>query len=300
VQKNPAIPRRKRINVVAIGLSLFMPWLLFCLIFAMLSFSWHFRVPVVCETIAWIVGLFFGIMVVLTFLSIVRKRAGDEPDEAPTWKLFMYATALIAVILGVFFGNRNYILTLQPSFDAMSLQPYIGVDPVLQRGQELMDAGEVTFDPNVTLDLSKAVGFKNVDTYCVAPITKGGAVGNLPLNSYDFWAVGKNCCSGAQGAGFACGQWGAEKGGLRVVRDEERAFYRLAVQQAESAYQIKAIHPLFFHINDAANHFEEGLRDGYKNFTMGMFAYFGFQVILVVAYTFLWQGHTCSTMATIG
>ena len=36
------------------------------------------------------------------------------------------------------------------------------------------------------------------------------------------------------------------KGGVRVTDDVDRDFYRLAVQQAQSAHAIKAVHPLFF------------------------------------------------------
>lgn len=106
-----------------------------------------------------------------------------------------------------------------------------------------MDAGRVQFVSGTELDLKLANGFKNTDVFCVAPITLNGA----SLASYDFWAVGKNCCSD-QMADFRCGASAGlgPKGGVRVTDDVDRDFYRLAVQQAQSAHAIKAVHPLFF------------------------------------------------------
>ena len=119
------------------------------------------------------------------------------------------------------------------------------------------------------------MAFKNVDTYCVAPVSvlqgpqfncrcaerrlsaPGGVV--LPLETYDFWAIGMDCCS-VNAADFHCGMglgWAScllplshgrsaraaralagEVGnskahsGLRLLDDRQRSFYRLAVEQA--------------------------------------------------------------------
>jgi len=108
------------------------------------------------------------------------------------------------------------------------------------------------------------------------------------LASYDFWAVGKDCCDlqSDQGgfAEFKCGQYDNPhaRGGIRVVRDEDRAFFRLAVQQAQSAYQIKAIHPLFFHwVADPVAETFSLQQEAFKVYMLGMFTHFLFQVALV-------------------
>jgi len=66
------------------------------------------------------------------------------------------------------------------------------------------------------------------------------------------------------------------------VRDEDRAFFRLAVQQAQSAYQIKAIHPLFFHwVADPVAETFSLQQEAFKVYMLGMFTHFLFQVMLV-------------------
>uniref|UniRef100_A0A7S2CX31 Uncharacterized protein n=1 Tax=Alexandrium andersonii TaxID=327968 RepID=A0A7S2CX31_9DINO len=151
-------------------------------------------------------------------------------------------------------------------------------------GKEVMDAGRVTFVPSARLDLNRSMGFKNQDTYCVAPITGGALLhGNPPLMVYDFWAVGKGCCSGNPGD-FKCGDWNnpAAHGGVRVVRDEDRGFYRLAVQQAQSVHTIKASHPLFFHwVEDPVVSVKGFRQAGYKWYISGMFLHFAFQLAMV-------------------
>merc|ERR550537_1829450 len=79
----------------------------------------------------------------------------------------------------------NFWYNMQPFYDIENLNTYPSVNPARERGQQLMDAGRVYFADGTGLDMKKAMGFKNLDLYCVCPIVNG----NAQLASYDFWAV---------------------------------------------------------------------------------------------------------------
>jgi len=283
------IPRR-RLNIVSICLTLFVPWLTFSLLFAMLTFSMHYRSASLCRTIAIIAGVVYALMALYAILSLIRRWTSEEAAarEAPSWLLFLSITSLVALVLAVALGNRNFWTNMQPYYDITALNSYQGVDPARMRGQELMDAGRVLFVPGTKLDLNRSMSFRNQETYCVAPITGGAVSGDVPLAAYDFFAVGKDCCSG-NAADFKCGAYDDPhaRGGVRMVRDEDRGFYRLAVQQAQSAYSLKAIHPLFFHwVEDPVAEVKVYRQQAYKWYLTGMFIHFGCQIILVTIAVF--------------
>merc|ERR1719373_137477 len=130
------------------------------------------------------------------------------------------------------------------------------------------------------------MGFKNRDIFCVAPIvTKatippGKAVKDL--ESLDFWAVGKNCCSGTQ-PDFHCKGFADPKasGAIRLIgpMERDRAFFRLAVQQAEATYKLTATHPLFFEwVHDPVEAVWNYAQSGYSNYLCGIATYFVVQI----------------------
>jgi len=289
-QKGPFVRGiRQRLNFVAILTSLFVPWLLFCFMYWAMSFSLHYRNSFLCFFV-----VFLGFCVVVAiglaaFDAMKKKRGGGTPffvdgdvrSHSPTWLVFLAVTCLVAWLLGVIAGDVNYFNHMEPYYDVSNLNTYPNVDPSVMRGQQLMDAGRIMFSPGTTLDLSRSMGFKNLDLYCVAPIVAGSDTKHI--SSYDFWAVGTNCCSGSR-ADFHCGEFNNPRAaaGLRLMRDDQRAFFRLAVQQAEAAYNIKAHHPLFFHwMKDPIAEVTAYMDEGYKYFLLGIFTHFIFQLFLV-------------------
>jgi len=265
--------------VLPICTGIFVPWIAFSLIHAMLSFYVHEVSPPLCYAVQAIVCSILGLLTILALLRMLKRwKSKSESD----WFLFLCSTTLLAVVIAMVFGNREFAASGQLFHDVKQLNTYTDVDVSLARGQEMMDAGEVNFAPGTQLDLNKSMGFHNVETYCVAPITSSRAA-DYQLEAYDFWAVGMNCCSSGK-ADFKCGEYNNPKAraGLRLMKDDQREFFRLAVQKAQSTYQIKAVHPLFFvWVKDAESAVEEYHEIALQGFMIGTILYFFFQMVMV-------------------
>jgi hypothetical protein len=273
--------QRQRINIVSVGQCLFVPWLFFCLVYALMSFSIHFKNPALCYAL---IGSCLSIVLLTGGLALraMLRRMKGEPRE-PSWIVFVSLTMLIAWTLGVLFGHLNFWMNLHPYYEYKSLNAYSHVDLAKASGQQFMDAGRIYFSENAQLDIRRSMGFKNMDTYCVAPIALKQEGTLLPLETYDFWAVGLDCCS-PNTNDFHCGEYQATgpMSGLRLLTDSQRPFFRLAVQQAQAAYAIQAKHPLFFYwARDAGAEMESFRTEGYKYFMIGMLAHFGWQTLAV-------------------
>jgi len=266
--------KRRRINLVAICMNIFLPWFLFSSLYAVMSFSFHYQHP----TWAWVMVMMGWVIVLVTALLAYRITRKKERD--PMWYSFAAVAFGLAVFLATTFGDMNFWYNMQPFYDIENLNTYPSVNPAREKGQQLMDAGRVYFADGTGLDMRKAMGFKNLDLYCVAPIVHG----NDQLASYDFWAVGLNCCSGVS-SDFRCGEFNNPhaRSGLRLMHDDQRPFFRLAVQQAEAAYNIKATHPLFFYwMQDPVAEMNGYRDDGFKYYLLGIFTHFAFNLFCVV------------------
>lgn len=266
--------KKKRVNLVAVCLNIFLPWFLFCSLYAVLSFSFHYQHP----SAAWsCVGLGFVVVLMALGLSYRAKRSGDKD---PSWYMFSALMLFFSVVLAAVFGDMNFWYNMQPFYDIENLNTYPSINPAHETGQRLMDAGRVYFADNTQLDTTRSMGFKNLDLYCVAPIVNGNQV----LDSYDFWAVGLNCCSGVS-SDFRCGEFNNPhaRSGLRLMRDDQRPFFRLAVQQAAAAHKLKATHPLFFYwLQDPIGEMNTYRDTGFKYYLLGIFTHFAFNLFCVV------------------
>jgi len=269
--------KRRRINAVAICVNLLLPWLVFCLVHWTMSFVVHYQHP----TVAWLVVLAGLLCAGVTLFLAYRAK---HTDQDPMWYTFFTGALLLAVISGCILGDMNFWYNMQPFYDIENLNTYPAVNPAREKGQQLMDAGRAYFSEGSVLDMRKGMAFKNLDLYCVAPIVNG----QQQLATYDFWAVGINCCSGVS-SDFRCGEFNnpQARAGLRLMRDDQRPFFRLAVQQAEAAYNIKATHPLFFYwMQDpvaAMNYYRD---DGLKYYLLAIFSHFAFNLFCVLCAVF--------------
>merc|ERR1719181_159908 len=164
-----------------------------------------------------------------------------------------------------------------------ALEAYPQVDVGHELGVNLLDAGRVYFSSTATLLQDKSWHFKDGTLYCVAPI---GSSTGMAKDTYDFWAVGKDCCSEVA-ADFRCGEFqnGAARAGLRVLDSATLPFYRLAVNQATAEFGVHSTTPIFFEwTQDPLNDIQHLLEAGYAIFQLATFAAL---VVIMLAVTLL-------------
>jgi len=287
LQKGNFVPGARLImNVIPIFFNTFCPWAVFVGVTICLSFRFHHQRPA---------GAYFVVALLLTpaliFGSLVYY-AKITRDPNPHWYKFGCISCLLAHVIGCIVGYVIYTDHMQPYYLIQDMKFYPLLDVSTEIGQNRMDAGRAMFAVGNHLDLSRSWHFTHGDIYCVAPI-----VGLQQVNtrgSYDFWAVGKNCC-GTSSADFRCGEYDnpRARGGLRDFDFEASPFYRLAVQQADTVHNIFSAHPLFFSwMEDPFWEMEKIGTTGWNNFLIANFSYFAFCLLctVIAIYKFAWIG----------
>lgn len=179
------------------------------------------------------------------------------------WKLVMNVVLWFVIFYGALQAEKAYRRFAASYYDFQGMASYVNINPSADRGQTYMDAGQVYFKEGSRVDVSKAIAFQEDQIYCVAPIVQqtmdsGGDKNSQSLSgnsltmpksgTVDFWAVGMNCCD-PSGLNFKCGESTnpLARAGIRVLRDDTRPFFMMAVQEWTAWLQMPAKHPLFFH-----------------------------------------------------
>lgn len=204
--------------------------------------------------------LILGYLAAVVGLLALSSYVGDYPRTArraliywgwwPCWTLLICALAAVA---GVVVGNVLWFRYMRQYHDVGALQGYRDIDPSMVPGTQIQDAGVVEFAMGTSIDAAHGGCFVNGGhNYCVAPILQGGrladGLGNSPNSgSYDYFAVGVDCCS-CPDNDFHCGDWlnPFARGGIRSTDAESRPFFKLAVDSWGSINRKSSEHPLFF------------------------------------------------------
>jgi hypothetical protein len=287
-------PRRRRINILSIALSWFVPLVIFAIT------TWFFCFSVRDQSPMW--GWFFvGCCLILAVIFLVkavlvRRKQRDELWTVPwylradddTWFLFLGGTVALAAILGAAFGTIVYSSFTSPYYNLSQLHYYNETDPAMS-GQAYLDAGAIQFKMNSYVDVGRSLGYKDGNTYCVAPIKFGKDI----LPNLDFWAAGVNCCGGGLAGGGGDGFPGSfncfedrqdafVRGGLRIIDNSSLAFYKVALMQADEEFQRTSKNPIFITwMKDPAQKIQSFWHSGVKWFWCGVVAYALLQMALV-------------------
>lgn len=276
---------RIRVNVVAIFLNVFIPWGVFILCCGITSFWLMYAHP----ELAWaIISTVFVLWGASLCLAIGARRF--DPD--PTWFTFSALIVGIMAISGTVVGLQNFKNYSKPYFEINDLKTINGIDASFTPGKNVMDGGIFHFNAGNQIDDNRSWHFHFHNTYCVAPIITNNTA---PLTqTYDFWAVGKDCCS-VSASDFRCGSWGSTRsaGGVRVISSGDMGYYKLAVQQTESLYNIMAPNPIFLTWSEnPAMEVEAMNQQVFKNYlVMVAFAFIAsLFLVTLAACRFAWMG----------
>jgi len=281
-ENTPGLPKarfshahRRRNNVVVIILSTLVPPAIFAAVNAALSFSIHFDHPTACWLV---VALCLVATIAAGVLAIQARRESWRATSqlAAAWLVFLAVFSVVAFVAAVVLGRHHYWVSTLPLREAESLSAYHDVDPSSRTGSQMTDAGLVSFVKTSHLDLGKAMMFKNDDMYCVAPI-----VSDKTTKTYDFWAVGVDCCA----TEFQCAHYDDPNAhsGVRLLREDQEGYFKLAVQQAQAAYGIRSGQPLFFYwAHDTVSELKAFEDEAKHSVTFECSMFLAFQVTAVI------------------
>jgi len=264
------------LRLPAVALNFVVPPLIFLLASVPLCSVIHYRMG--RGVYVWL--LLAALPLALACLSFVRTKRKGLDIRWVGLSIFLFGAALVG---GAVLGEVTWRVFMQPFHTINSMKAYPNISPVDVPGQQIMDAGRVHFTGNTQVDLSMTMSFTDWNMYCIAPIVDR----SLPMEHYDYWAVGIDCCS-TDDLSFRCGDIDSAtaKSGLRDISEDHRTYFRLAVQQAEAAYGIHARHPVFFFwVEDPLKLLGYFYEDGFKHWMCACVMHFALNTAILVAGT---------------
>jgi len=202
-----------------------LPFMLFAVIMGLFSFTYHFA-PV----LSWVVA-FLACGALVNVLPPYPGRA-KFIDWVPTWCL------LCAIVFGTVFGGLNFDHHMNPFYAYAFHTAYGNVLPS-EGAAAHADAGKIIWAASARVDHTRAVGFKGLHTYCVAPV-----LDDSDMSKIGFWAAGIDCC-GARGS-FWCDEAGAPMAYGAVPLKEpqilglDHSGFDKAIKLAEASFNIYA------------------------------------------------------------
>jgi len=189
-----------------------------------------------------------GFLVVVGFAICVATAvqaclaAGKQGTIGSRLYWLLCAGLAAAWVGGLVVGGVNFYENVRPYYDVTALNVAKNVDPIAATGAGYLDVGSVYFADGTQVREDLSLGFKDGDTYCVAPV---GSESQPNATKFTFWAVGLNCCIPSPPAKFWCGMatnYYKVYAGLRWMGDWDK--FKLGIQQAGAEYGISAESPV--------------------------------------------------------
>lgn len=247
---------RTAVHPLEIAACAMLPALSFAIIHYCLTFG--FRAESSREAFLLAPACFFALCLGLSALTYVLYTRNRSIRFWAALTICMW----FALGIGVFVGDKKYYQYIDKFNTWQDMAVYVNMDVRTDHGQTFMDSGRMYFKEGTFVARERAVAFHSGATYCVAPIVRSpieseDGSGDLPTvtgfsvppsGAYDFWAVGTDCC-GENGDTFTCGDVESQltRSGLRVLDENTRQYYLLAVQEWSASMGLPVKHPLFFH-----------------------------------------------------
>lgn len=229
VRENSPKPSASPIKWYQAVLLWIIPWYVFIVVSLVFALPYHNH-----KESTWVLLL----LATVFFVVLFNRSATDEN----TWRQYCWGLCVLALGLATGVGLFTYNQFLGNYWHSRDSHSYANVLPS-EDAAGYADAGKLAFADEARLDTSRALGYKDADIFCVAPI-----LDEVPLKEIQFWAVGVDCCE--RRGTFDCDDaWDPDARSGVVVVSPDRNWhdqYALAVRQAEQAFKLaSAPEPVF-------------------------------------------------------